>query len=112
MRNPVKLSDAQKKARRTLLRGSCHSTARLYQLNPGLVSAIRNGKRKASRRVLNVLGILYYEEAPAPVCRVHGVAHGKQCRPRRTFEQNAAEYAAWLTANAGELARRVAEGKR
>lgn len=108
MTKPIKLSDARAKARRTLLRGSCKSTARLYKLNPGLVSSIRRGKRQASRRVLNVLGIIYYEEAPAPVCREHGVAHGKQCKHKPTFEENAREYAAWLTSNAAELARRVA----
>lgn len=107
MPKPVKLSDARAKARRTLLRGSCKSTARMYQLNPGLVSAIRRGKRQASRRVLNVLGIIYYEEAAAPVCREHGIAHGIQHRHKPTFEENARAYADWLTSNAAELARRV-----
>lgn len=79
----------------------------MYKLNPGLVSAIRRGKRQASRRVLNVLGIIYYEEAAAPVCREHGIAHGIQHKHKPTFDENAAEYESWKAANAAELARRV-----
>ena len=41
--------------------------------------------------------------APAPVCPRHGVAHKGRC-PKRTFEENAAEYDRWRAANAGRIA--------
>lgn len=105
----ITLSAARVSARQILKLGGCKEQAKRYGLNAGLVSAIRRGKRQASRRVLAALGIAYAEEALAPVCRVHGVAHGKQCRQRKTFEQNAAEYETWLKRNAAALAKRVAD---
>ena len=40
--------------------------------------------------------------APVPVCPRHGVAHKGRC-PKRTFEENAAEYDCWRAANAGRI---------
>ena len=41
--------------------------------------------------------------APAPVCPRHGIFHKGRC-PKRTFEENAAEYDRWRAANADRIA--------
>lgn len=69
--------------------------------NHSIIQRIRDGIEPRDSDTRRALGLCEY--APAPVCRVHGVAHGKQCRPRKTFEQNAAEYEAWLKRNLERL---------
>lgn len=45
--------------------------------------------------------------APAVVCPKHGIVHHGRC-PRKTFEENAAEYDEWKIEHAAELTARVA----
>ena len=73
--------------------------------NHSAVQRIRDGIEPRDPQTRAALGLP--ELGAAQICRVHGVAHGKQCRPRPTPEQNAADYADWLDAHAREIAEAV-----
>lgn len=45
---------------------------------PGTLCAIAKGREPKGARVREALGLPAL--APAPVCRVHGVVHARQCR--------------------------------
>ena len=79
--------------------------AELGLRNHSVVQRIRDGIEPRDPQTRAALGLP--ELGAAQICRVHGVAHGKQCRPRPTPEQNAADYADWLDAHAREIAEAV-----
>ena len=86
------LTDAQDLARIRLIEFHDHfeswaAVSEELDLNKGLLCAIANGKRKASKRVLEAMKISFTMFIPAPACSVCGIVHvSKRCpKSRKQF---------------------------
>lgn len=78
-----------------------------FNISRAMAFRVANGYEPKRADIRAALGLPCY--APAPVCPKHGIPHPGKCPRKKTFEQNAADYADWLKVNAGKLAEWVGE---